>query len=146
PPISVLELNPALLRCRKSALCLRLASPATADRARSSGSSLLTGVAIEAPQFGRRPSAHAAVHRVPPKLAAPRPDRCDRFQLPVVSEDELSNAPNLPRYNAQKVSCGPIHARAQQPCYTNLVQALHSCPNHPTASPLRYATHCRPLV
>src|SRR5690606_15313331 len=106
-----------ILRRKKRALCLRLASPATADRARSSGSSLLTGVAIEAPQFGRRPSAHAAVHRVPPKLAAPRPDRCDRFQLPVVSEDELSNAPNLPRYNSIEVSCGLASSFTTEPRY-----------------------------
>src|SRR5690606_35654638 len=39
------------------------------------------------------------------------------------------------RSNAQKVSCGPVHAQAQQPCYTNLVQALHSCHACPTASP-----------
>src|SRR5690606_2270948 len=41
--------------------------------------------------------------------------------------------------NALKVSCGPVHAQAHQPHYTNLVQALHSCPTSPTASPLRYA-------
>src|SRR5690606_35966499 len=41
------------------------------------------------------------------------------------------------RSNALKVSCGPIHAQAHQPCYTNLVQALHSCLTCSTASPNR---------
>src|SRR5690606_10872292 len=39
-------------------------------------------------------------------------------------------------HNAQKVSCGPVHAQAHQPCYTNLVQLLHGGPARPTASPL----------
>src|SRR5690606_5731967 len=42
-------------------------------------------------------------------------------------------------HNAHEVSCGPVHARDHQPCYTNLVQLLPSCPASPTASPLRYA-------
>src|SRR5690606_10644661 len=43
------------------------------------------------------------------------------------------------RHNALKVSCGPVHAQAHQPCYTNLVQLLPSSLTRPTASPLRYA-------
>jgi len=43
------------------------------------------------------------------------------------------------RPNAHEVSCGPVHARDHQPCYTNLVQLLPSCPASPTVSPLRYA-------
>src|SRR5690606_21041973 len=39
--------------------------------------------------------------------------------------------------NALKVSCGPVHAQAHQPCYTNLVQLLLSSLTRPTASPLR---------
>src|SRR5690606_38006007 len=39
------------------------------------------------------------------------------------------------RPNAQKVSCGPVHAQAHEPCYTNLIQLLHSSPTRPTASP-----------
>src|SRR5690606_24554206 len=42
--------------------------------------------------------------------------------------------------NALKVSCGPVHAQAHQPCYTNLVQALHNCAARPSASPFRYAS------
>src|SRR5690606_6206078 len=55
----------------------------------------------------------------------------------VSNHDDVSSLLEWP--NAHEVSCGPVHARDHQPCYTNLVQLLPSCPASPTASPLRYA-------
>src|SRR5690606_5677033 len=50
------------------------------------------------------------------------------------------------RSNALKVSCGPVHAQAQLPHVTNLIQALDSCPARPSASPFRYATRFKPAT
>lgn len=62
--------------------------------------------------------------------------RLDTSSVYIVSYVRLRHSPA----NAHKVSCRPVHARAQQPCYTNLVHALHSRPARLMASPLRYTT------
>src|SRR5690606_18587885 len=53
-----------------------------------------------------------------------------------VRSPTLENSPGpSPVHNAPKVSCGPVHAQARQPCYTNLVQLLPGSLTRPTASP-----------
>ncbi len=92
-------------------------------------------------------SAQAACSKVQRSTARPTRPRaaCEKPQyiLPAcdLKRSTSSTSPksrltirNSGPSNAQKVSGGPVHARAYQPYYTNLVQALHSCLQLPDSS------------
>ena len=106
------------------------------DRSRAGGRSPSTPARQRELRRARRePSPDLEV--VPTRAAdATDPKTSAMYRARALLSAQASALDIQTRHNAQKVSCGPVHAQAHQPCYTNLVQLLHGGPARPTASPL----------